>query len=174
ARCLMALSLAGTQPLGLGEERATEPASELVPALDPLARLGSKALGVGRRIALVVDPPLELRFRHLGMELDAPARMAEAKRLQAGVIARECDRAVREPVRVGVPLERLEASRQRPENAIFDRVVRQLDLVPADLGLFERPGPRARRLREQLRPEADAERGRAALEQVGEPALLLA
>ncbi len=61
---------------GRGEERAAEPATELVPRADPLARLGPQAVAIGRRIALVADPASELRFRHLRVELDAPAGLA--------------------------------------------------------------------------------------------------
>src|SRR5690348_18840 len=90
----------GTQMLGRGEERAAEAAPQLVPASDPLARLGPQPLGIGRRIARVVDPAAELRLRDLGMELDAPAPLAEPERLERRRTVRERHRSLRQVVRV--------------------------------------------------------------------------
>ena len=61
---------------------------------DPFAASPSQQPGTAS-VALDVlrDPALELRLCHLGMELDAPARVAEPKPLQTGRIARERDSA---------------------------------------------------------------------------------
>src|SRR3954467_15028595 len=70
------------EPLGRGEDRATEPAPEVVPATDPRACLGAHLLRIRRGIALVGDPAAELRFRHPRMGIHTPTAFAETGRLQ--------------------------------------------------------------------------------------------
>src|SRR4051794_24471673 len=70
------------EPLGRGEERATEPAPEVVPATDPRACLGAHLLRIRRGIALVGDPAAELRVRHLGVGLHTPTAVAAPERPQ--------------------------------------------------------------------------------------------
>jgi hypothetical protein len=73
-----------------------------------------------------------------------------------------------------VVLERLEASWQHAQQRVGRALGRELGLVPADLGLRGAPHRPARRLRHELRAEADAEHRRAKLEQLAEEALLVA
>src|SRR5256714_8913862 len=107
------------KPLCGGEERAAEAPPDLVPAADPLARLGPQPLGIGRRIAWVADPPSELRLRHLRAELHAPAAVAEPERLQGRRAVRERHRSLGQVVRVVVPDQPLEARGQRREDGIL-------------------------------------------------------
>ena len=99
------------QVAGCVQKRAAERTPELVPAVDLLERLRAQAVGIGRRVRRVDDPALELRRRDLGMELDAPARIAETERLRARGAARQLDGARRQAVGVVVPLR---APRTRP------------------------------------------------------------
>ena len=132
-------------------------AAEPVPRADVLRRRRAQAVGVGRRVLEVRDPPLELQCRHLGVELDAPARVAETERLRRPVGAGELDRARGDVVRVLVPHEPGEAARHRAEHGIGDAGLVQDDVDPADLRLVEPPHLRAGGAREQLHAEADAE-----------------
>src|SRR5262245_16786622 len=103
------------------EEAAAEPAAELVPGVDSRSGLGAQCLGVepdadGVLVAaIVVDPRFGVVRRHLGVELDRPRRFAETACLQAGSTARERRCPGGEAELVAVPLERLEARRERGE-----------------------------------------------------------
>jgi len=68
-----------------------------------------------------------------------------------------------------MPLESRERLRQRAEDGIVAAGLCQLDVVPADLRLWQRADPRARRAREELHAEADSEHRRPAREQLLQP-----
>src|SRR5665213_3597072 len=55
------------------EKRGAKRAAELVPGRDVLRRRRTQPVGIGWRVGGVHDPAVELRLRHLGMELHAPA-----------------------------------------------------------------------------------------------------
>ena len=80
--------------LGGVEERRAERSPELVPRADVRACLLAQAFWVGRRILEVGGPAVELERGHFGMELHAPARVAETERLRRAVGARELDGSV--------------------------------------------------------------------------------
>ena len=108
------------------------------------------------------------------MELHAPDAVAEPERLRARRAPCELDRACGHAVGVVVPLEGVEALRERAEDGILARGVGQLDLVPADLGLVGAVHGRVRRFREQLRAEAHAEGRHVEVEQPLEEEVLVA
>src|SRR4051812_46673979 len=85
----------GTREHALGgrHERVAEREAELVPVRDLCRRLCPQRVGVLRRILRVVDPAEHLGVRHLGVELDGPARLADAICLVAPRVPRQLDRA---------------------------------------------------------------------------------
>ena len=74
---------------------------------------------------------------------------------------------------VVVPLERFESSRQPPEDRVVRARLGELDREPADLGFLDGKHGRVRRLRQQLRAEADSEDGRVPVEQALQEEILL-
>ena len=97
-------------------------------------------------------------------------RSSEPEGLQADA---SCGRARRRPAAAATRsggTGSLEALGQEAEQRVDAALGRQLDLVPADLGLGGRAHDRAGRLGQHLRAEADAEHRRAALEQLRAPA----
>src|SRR5262249_24001266 len=80
-------SASASSGTGRVEERVTELPAELVPLADALTWL--------ERRFFLLYPAIELRLGDLGMELDSPARVAQAKALQTGCIFAECDSALR-------------------------------------------------------------------------------
>jgi len=123
-------------PSGDFEEGRAQVAAELVPVRDALPRLLQQLVAAHRQLGLVlVRPALDLLFGHLGVELDSPGAIAEAERLRADRAPCQLDGAGRDPMRVVVPLERLEPLGQAAEQLVVACLLRQLDRVPADLGL---------------------------------------
>src|SRR5437867_3134324 len=102
------------------------------------------------------------------MELDPPGVRAEPVCLQTdGALGERDGRRGRADL-IAVPLEGLEAARQRGEQRIAAALRHQRDLAPADLRLA---GPARRStagLGEELRAEADPEQRRVRLEQARE------
>ena len=92
-RAARALRGAGEHARGGVEEGATERAAELVPAADPRRespRASARDRAPDRRSSAI--QPVELCPRHLGMELDAPARARRAGTPACTWGARELDR----------------------------------------------------------------------------------
>ena len=77
ARVVAGRVAAGRGRLDGGEEGRAEPAAEVVPDVDPLARRLAKRLRVGDVVRVFAEPRLDLRCPDLGVELDAP-RLARA------------------------------------------------------------------------------------------------
>ena len=75
------------------QEPTTQPPTQLVPRGDARARLAPQRLGVNpdrdrvRVAAVVVDPPVEVAARHLGVELDCPCDRTDPERLQTAFAA---------------------------------------------------------------------------------------
>ena len=107
------------------------------------------------------------------MELHAPRAVAEPEGLCAHAVARQLDGARRHIVGVVVPLKRVEGWRQPSEDRVLRARLGQLDREPADFGLLGGKHGRVRRLREQLRPEADSEDGHVQIEQPLQEQVLL-
>ena len=100
---------------------------------------------------------LDLVLGHLGVELDAPRAVAEPEGLSADLAPGQLHPAGGDGVGVVVPLEALEPLRESAEHGVVARFIRQLDRMPADLGLGGRPDVGMRRLRDQLRAETNTE-----------------
>ena len=162
-------------------KRSRNAPAELVPGLQPRHGLAPQRLGVepdahGVLVALVgVEPPVHVRARDLGVELDAPdARARQAVGLHADRARGQDHGALGRPRLVAVPVEGLEALGQVPEQRVGASLGGQLDVHPADLRLAGAPGRAARGLRHELGAKADAERRHAATEELGEELLLAA
>ena len=93
-----------------------------------------------------------------------PHALPEPERLRADRAAGQFDGAVREVVGVVVPLKGVEPRRERRRDRIGGSLGRHLDREPADFGLRGPEDLGTRCPGDQLRPKADAEHGRAALE----------
>src|SRR5205085_9654280 len=104
-----------------------------VPLCDPASRLRAQALGVGARIVRIVDPALDLRERHLRVELHRPRALPDSERLRAEIVARELVRSRRNVEAVPVPLERVETARQPADHGIALAARRELERKPTDL-----------------------------------------
>src|SRR5437764_13128805 len=89
------------------EEPPAQLPAQLVPLVDPRARLLPQRLGVNRSrvgvAAVVVDPALEIAARDLGVELDSPRDGADPEGLQEALAARQRGRARRQRELVAVP-----------------------------------------------------------------------
>ena len=173
-RCHRLRAAAG-ELLGGGEERAAEPAPELVPAADLLARLGPQPLGIGRRIARVADPASELRLRHLGVELDAPAR---CRRAGTPAATPRCARARPLPpagrARSGARSARRSA-RAAPRRRDPRRAASVSSTSPQPIsGTGSRPTQAPVARASSSRAEADAERRHLLLDQPAQPVGLVA
>src|SRR5581483_5422433 len=65
------------------EEAAAEGAPEVVPGGDPRLRLRPDGIAIAGHVAAVEEPAADGLQRRLGMKLDRPRPLAEAKRLVA-------------------------------------------------------------------------------------------
>ncbi len=93
--------------------------------------------------------------------------------LQAAVVARQRESALRELEVVAVPLERVEALGRPAEHGVVGSLRRQLDVEPADLGARHPPYRRAERLGHELAAQAHPERRHAVREEALEKRVLL-
>ncbi len=106
------------------------------------------------------------------MELDRPGDLPDSIGLDAHRTAGEDRGALGEHGLVAVPLERLEARRQRPDHGIGLPLLRHLDAVPADLRLARSPRRSAGSVGQQLGAEADRQHRHAVVDHGREEVLL--
>src|SRR2546421_9011076 len=107
--------------------------------------------------AVVVDPPCDRLVSYLGVKLDAPpGRCGQSKGLQTGRAACQAHNVRRRRDLVAVPLEAVEALRQRPEYRVAVSHGGELDGYPADLGRGGSFGAAPGDLGQELRSQADA------------------
>ena len=131
----------------------------------------------GHRVLVVVVLPRprgRVGRGHLGVELDAPGRrVRQPEGLEAVGAAGQRDRPVGRDRHVGVPLEAHEPLGQRADQRVLLGAGLQRHLVPADLGRGGALDRAAGRLGHQLGAEAHAQRGHAAVQQLGHHADVL-
>ena len=108
----------------------------------------------------------------LGVELDSPGDVADPIGLRADRTAGEDRRALRWQGLIAVPLEGLEARRQRPDHRIGSPLLGHLDASPADLRLTRAPRGAPGGLGQQLRAQADRQNRHAIVDHRREEILL--
>ncbi len=140
------------------EERGAERPPLLVPRPEvPVGLLLDDRERLAELVAALREPVVEHLPLDLRVELHAPRPVTEPVRLARRRARRELDRAVGDVEAVVVPLERGDARREDAEDGILRGGVRQLDLVPPDLGRARRPDAGACRAGDELGAEADTE-----------------
>ena len=165
---------------GFGEEALCDSPADFVLLRDALFARGADALGVERgvgRLGVVpsVEPGPQALARDLGVELQPPSGLPlDAERLDAGRGTSELHGAGRQRRDVVVPLEQLNRRCERPDHRVGRPSVGDLDLVPPDLGLGRAVRGGARRLCEELAPEAHTEDRLTPRERIADELLLWA
>ena len=163
---------------GFGQKARRDSPPDLVLPFNALFARGADALGVEiglRRLRALppVEPRKQILARHLRMELQPPRGLPlDAERLHARRRARELHGAGGQRRHVVMPFEQLDRRCERTQDRIRRAGFRDLDVVPADLGLGHAIGRRPRGLGQQLASKADTEDRGAALELLAQEGLL--